>query len=207
MSDDELHDTTGVSLGDDTVFDLMEITEAIEDGEWDETKQQELMEQVDFDSLYGDIQQFVMEYVRPHLDEIREEAQRRRAAGESRFDAREQLEQLSEEEKDQEFQEAANALIKIAVQIQGGESAEAMRELKGRIRNPWTMERLLLLFDHEEMPAEQSRILKETATVYVRGFSIFLLAPAYTFEERKETMLDFFSQEDVQMMLDAGRTR
>lgn len=170
---------------DESVFEMWEVYEKIQEGDLDE----EDLEDVDFEQVFTFVQQAVDQVAAPHVEEIRQEAVRKKNNGESRFDARQRLENMDPEQQGDEFEKAAVELVQVAAEIHTDPKAAGQR-LKHLVRNPWTMERLLLAFNNPngDPGDEYAHEAKEDVTDFVRWFTMWLVPEVYTHQERVDFM-------------------
>lgn len=152
---------------------------------------EELMNQVDEDELEEAIPKLLNQQITPRLAEIRERAQ----ASESRHQIRQQLRQLPEDEQTRVMMQAASDIGLVLQEIRQSPTAGLVK-LKNRLRNPKTMEALLLIFEGDQVPDEWSDDRKEYATCVVRYVAMHLMPEAYTREEKEEICRMFHPDRD-----------
>ena len=104
-----------------------------------------LLRSMDEEQIQSALSTGIENYIVPHLQDIREAAA---YDYDDREEVREIYESYSEEKQDEVFHDAAADLIAIAAQVRE-QPTTGMKELKTRLRDPYTMEALLLIFNNE----------------------------------------------------------
>jgi len=153
-----------------------------------EDQVRQIAEQVDLSN--DDVQEALLKVgedkIRPQLDEIKE-----RASNADDPDAvRQQLADLSDEKKNEVFHETWAQFITACVQLRV-EPLEGMRNLKTMIRDPWTVEIMLMLMEDDEIPAEISEANKDLISQYITWIGR-AIAPEMYEREEVEAMVDEF---------------
>lgn len=153
-----------------------------------EDQVRQIAEQVDLSN--DDVQEALLKVgedkIRPQLDEIKE-----RASNADDPDAvRQQLAELSDEKKNEVFHETWAQFITACVQLRV-EPLEGMRNLKTMIRDPWTVEIMLMLMEDDEIPAEISEANKDLISQYITWIGR-AIAPEMYEREEVEAMVDEF---------------
>lgn len=147
-----------------------------------------MAEQVDLSN--DDVQEALLKVgedkIRPQLDEIKERA----ADADAPQDVRQQLEELPDEKKNEVFHETWAQFITACVQLRV-EPLEGMRNLKTMIRDPWTVEIMLMLMEDDEIPNEISDANKDLISQYVTWIGR-ALAPEMYEREEVEAMVEEF---------------
>lgn len=124
--------------------------------------------------------------VRPEMSDIKKRAEK----SPPREEVREQLESLSESEKDRLFHETWAELITACVQLRV-EPLEGMRNLKPMIRDPWTVETVLMLFEDDEIPDDITEANKDLVSDYINWMGC-AIAPEMYERESVEDMIEQF---------------
>lgn len=149
---------------------------------------QKLAAKMDLDN--DDVQEALMrvaeEKTRPKLNEIRERA----SDSPSKEEVRERLDNLSEEDKNEVFHETWAELITAAVELRV-DPLEGMRNLQTMIRDPFTLEVLLLLFEDEEIPSDITVANKDLVSDYVSWMGRAVAPEMYEREEVEEMVEQF----------------
>jgi hypothetical protein len=153
-----------------------------------EDQVRQIAEQVDLSN--DDVQEALLKVgedkIRPQLDEIKE-----RASNADDPDAvRQQLAELSDEKKNEVFHETWAQFITACVQLRV-EPLEGMRNLKTMIRDPWTVEIMLMLMEDDEIPTEISEANKDLISQYITWIGR-AIAPEMYEREEVEAMVDEF---------------
>lgn len=149
---------------------------------------QQLAEKLDLDN--DDVQEALMrvteEKARPKLNDVRERA----AESESQEQVRERLSRLSEEDKNEVFHQTWAELITAAVQLRV-EPMEGMKNLKTMIRDPFTIEVLLLMFEDDEIPSDITEANKDLVSDYISWIGRGVAPEMYEREEVEEMVEQF----------------
>jgi hypothetical protein len=124
--------------------------------------------------------------IRPQLEEIKERA----GQTEDVDEIRSKLAEMDDEQIDAVFHETWAEFITACVQLRI-EPLEGMRNLKTMIRDPWTIEIMLLLMEDDEIPTEISKANKDLITQYVTWIGR-ALAPEMYEREHIEAMVEEF---------------
>lgn len=147
-----------------------------------------MAEQVDLSN--DDVQEALLKVgedkIRPQLDEIKDRA----ADADAPQDVRQQLGELTDEKKNEVFHETWAQFITACVQLRV-EPLEGMRNLKTMIRDPWTVEIMLMLMEDDEIPNEISDANKDLISQYVTWIGR-ALAPEMYEREEVEAMVEEF---------------
>lgn len=155
-----------------------------------------LMENIDEKQLEAAIQQALSQKLGPKLAEIRERARE----GESGQDVRAEYEPLSPREKEDKFLEAVTDLVVVFAELRH-DPFTAFPKLFRRIREPRTMEALLLIFDGFQDDGrcpdpEWSREAKKYVAGVTRLIAMSFIPEAYTYHERVQVAQTFYPNQD-----------
>jgi len=152
---------------------------------------QQLAGQLDIDN--DDVQEALLRVVEdkatPRLEEIRERAR----DAEDPDAVREQIESLPDDDKNRLFHDTWAELIAACVQLRI-EPIEGMVNLKQMIRDPWTVEAMLLLFEDEQIPGEIVGANKDLMADYMNWIGI-ALAPEMYERAEVERMVETFGSD------------
>lgn len=153
-----------------------------------EDQVRQIAEQVDLSN--DDVQEALLKVgedkIRPQLDEIKERA----SEADDPDAVRQQLAELSDEKKNEVFHETWAQFITACVQLRV-EPLEGMRNLKTMIRDPWTVEIMLMLMEDDEIPTEISEANKDLISQYITWIGR-AIAPEMYEREEVEAMVDEF---------------
>lgn len=153
-----------------------------------EDQVRQIAEQVDLSN--DDVQEALLKVgedkIRPQLDEIKERA----AEADDPDSVRQQLAELTDEKKNEVFHETWAQFITACVQLRV-EPLEGMRNLKTMIRDPWTVEIMLMLMEDGEIPDEISEANKDLISQYITWIGR-AIAPEMYEREEVEAMVDEF---------------
>jgi len=153
-----------------------------------EDQVRQIAEQVDLSN--DDVQEALLKVgedkIRPQLDEIKERA----SNADSPAAVRQQLAELSDEKKNEVFHETWAQFITACVQLRV-EPLEGMRNIKTMIRDPWTVEIMLMLMEDDEIPNDISDANKDLISQYITWIGR-AIAPEMYDREEVEAMVDEF---------------
>ena len=149
---------------------------------------QQLAVKLDIDN--DDVQEALMrvaeEKTRPKLNEIRERA----SDSPEPAEIRERLDTLTEEEKNETFHQTWAELITAAVQLRV-EPVDGLRNFQTMIRDPWTVEVLLMMFEDDEIPSDITEANKDLISDYISWIGRALAPEMYEREEVEEMVEEF----------------
>lgn len=163
----------------------------------DQEMAEQMLNQVDESELQEQIVEGMNQMLGPKLLEVKQRAQQ----GKSRQEVRAEYEQLSEEEKTQKFMRAISDLVAIAAELRE-DPEPALKKLKQRLRDPYTMEAVLLIFDDPNVPDEWTTERKEFATTITRWIALNHLPEMYTRQEAEELMNKLYPDRDPRDVLE-----
>lgn len=134
----------------------------------------------------------------PHLEEVRSEA-----TDEYRTPAevRAHYEGLSEAKQTAKFHEAAADVMGVAVDLRE-QPVAGFSKLKSRLRDPWTIEALLLIFDHPDVPDDVVHERKEFASTWLKYAGLHIIPEVYERGDLKEMVTTMYPDEDAGDILD-----
>lgn len=124
--------------------------------------------------------------IRPQLDEIRERA----VDADDPDQIREQLGGLSDEEKNNVFHETWAEFITACVELRV-QPLVGMRNLKTMIRDPWTVEIMLMLLEDDEIPDEITESNKDLISQYVTWIGRAIAPEMYERDEIEDMIEQF----------------
>ncbi len=153
-----------------------------------ESQMKKLAQQVDLSN--EDVQEALLsigeDRIRPQLDDIKTRAE----SASSPEQIREQLADMPNERKNEVFHETWAEFITACVELRV-KPLEGMRNLKTMIRDPWTVEIMLLLMEDEEIPDGITEANKDMISQYVSWIGRALAPEMYEREDVAE-MVDQF---------------
>lgn len=156
----------------------------------DEEQARAVLESLDEEQIEQAIQWMVDEMIIPHLEEVRQRARSSPATE----DVRQQLESMGEQEREQLFYETLDELVAVLVECRENPQ-QGFDELKTMMRDPWTVEALLLIFENDEhIDAEYTDQLKEFGVTHLRWVGAMVLPEMYE-DHEVEQVLDQFDIE------------
>lgn len=162
----------------------------------DQQQMQSLLDQLDEEAVQQQLEGMLDEALTPHLMEIREGAQD--AKGRKYWRAK--YGQLNEAQQTQVFMDAVSDLVAISEEIRE-RPMDGLQRLKKRLRNPKTMEALLLVFNDNRVPRDWQEERKEFSTTMVRWVGMNLMPEAYTRDEAEALVEELFPDQDLEELL------
>lgn len=160
-----------------------------------------LADRMDEEAARDAILDIIQDRLYPHLKDIREDADEAEDAEE----VRELYESLDDETKNELFHDTWANLIAQTARLRNS-PVDASRELKTMIRDPFTLEAMLLIMDHETIPEDTQESQKDLLATYVHWLGIALAPEAYTREE-VEDVVDQFGGIDETLLDQYDRQR
>lgn len=159
----------------------------------DEEQAREILDSLDEEQIAGAIEWSVEEMVVPHLDDVRERA----ANDTSPEQVRKFYESKSPQEQEEIFYEVLHELM-TTILLCRERPGEGFPQLKEKLRDPFTMEGLLLIFDGEDPQTGELRIdpeytetLKDFAATHVKWVAATVIPEMYSEDEVREVLEQF----------------
>jgi len=164
----------------------------------DPERASELLSQMDDDVIEDALEAGIEQELVPHLQDVRENA-----AEEYRSPAevRAYYEGLSESEQTEKFHEAAADVMGVSVDLRES-PVTGLKKLKGRLRDPWTVEALLLIFDHPDVPDAVVHERKEFASTWLKYAGLHIIPEVYERDDLREMVNRMYPEEDADAILD-----
>lgn len=148
----------------------------------DEETARELIGQVDEDEVALTIEWVFQELVIPHLEEVRERAK----ADPPNEEVRRMYESEAEDYREEMFWETFEELVKTLVLCRE-RPKEGLKQLKQTLRDPFTAEALLLIFENREhIDPAYTEELKDFGTINMRYLGVMVLPEMYSEAERRQ---------------------
>ena len=169
----------------------MGITDLI--GGLDEDAAASILENMDDDVMEDAIETGIEREVVPHLLDVRERADSDEDPDPAYVRAK--YEDLSEEEQTEKFNKAAADVMGVMAEVRNS-PLSGLRKLKGRLRDPWTIEALLLIFDHPEIPDDVVQERKNYAADWLKYAGVHVIPEVYTKEDAKEVAAVMYPNRD-----------
>ena len=157
-----------------------------------------VLEALDEDAIESALKKGIDKEVVPHLEQVRERAVEDDADS---AQVRAHYESLSENEQTQKFNEAAADLMAVFTELRESPISGA-KKLKGRLRDPWTVEALLLIFDHEQVPDEVVDQQKDYAATWLKWVGVNMIPEIYTRNQVLEVANRLYPDRDPSKVLD-----
>lgn len=134
----------------------------------------------------------------PHLETVRENASEQYEDPEQ---VRQHYESLPEDKQTEKFHQAAADLVGVAVDLREN-PVDGLSKLKGRLRDPWTTEALLLIFNHEEIPEEVEDERKEFASLWMKYIGAHVIPEVYEREDVADMVEQMYPDKEAEQILD-----
>jgi hypothetical protein len=171
----------------------------------DEEQANEMISQLDEEIISDAVQTGTEEHLIPHLSDIREAATEDYEDPEA---VREHYESLNDEEQTERFHQAAADLIAVMTELRE-DPTEGGKKLKDRLRDPWMIEALLLIFDHEDVPDDVATEQKDFAATWIKWVGVNVLPEMYDQNDVESVVSTLYPEESVdtiieEMDLDTG---
>lgn len=164
----------------------------------DEDTASNLLNKLNDEQIEQGLEVAVEDFIVPHVEEIRTTS---RDQYESRHKVREVYGEMDPQDQQEVFDEAWADMVAVGAQIRE-QPQRGMLELKQRLRDPWTMEALLLIFDNEDhIDEEYSEEMKEFTTFAVRWMAVNMLPEMYTQEEVEVVVEELFGEQDYEAVM------
>ena len=160
----------------------------------DEETANNILSNIDKSTINRYLQQGIEEHLVPHFEEVKEKAIMEYKPPR---EVREHYESLSPEKQEEKFNRAASDLLSVMTQLRT-EPHGAGTELKKRLRDPWTVEALLLIFEHEDLPREEVERQKNYAATWIKWAGVNVMPEMYTEDEIRDVVEELFSEEQVE---------
>lgn len=153
-----------------------------------------LVDRMDEDTIYQQIFKFFDSHIVPHLEDIKTRHDSK-VSEKSAEEIRDELEDLPPEERAVIFHETMAELL-VNLSLARLEPIESGKEVKKMVRDPYTVESLLLMFDREAVYATRSAeefpgIQKDTMADYMRWMGVALAPEMYSREEVEDFVASF----------------
>lgn len=140
--------------------------------------------QIDKESFEQGLDHVMDNHISPHLHDVRDRA----AESEDPEEIRRVLEEeLSEEERNELFHDTWGEVIASFIHLRV-DPFEGFLNLKHLLRDPYTLEAMLLMFDVEKTPREIEEANKDMAATYVKCIGVALAPEMYDREDVEEVI-------------------
>jgi hypothetical protein len=158
----------------------------------------EILSSMDDEMIENALRSGIEEELVPHLEDVRT-----RASEEDRppAEVRAYYESLSDEEQTEKFHEAAADLMGVGVDLREN-PLTGLKKLKERLRDPFTVEALLLIFDHEEVSDDIVHERKEFAATWLKYVGLHVVPEVYKREDVREMAVEMYGPEKAEEILD-----
>lgn len=179
---------------DPSARDLVRLFRDVRNGTLDGPEARRIWESIPDDQKRDAAESVIDAYVVPHLDAVRERAREDRAEGHDAEAAREYYAQMTADEQEEMFYTAIADLVAVLFLVRE-QPAEGLAELKARLRDPYTVEALLLIFNNDEFieyiePGYREK-MKDFAAERLRWMGMALVPELYDPEEVRPVYEEF----------------
>lgn len=148
----------------------------------DEQQLENILKSVDEEQIAQAMDWLWAEIIIPHLVEVRERAQ----ADPSSEEVRQRFESMSEDEREEMFYESLDSLIETLAKCRH-QPKQGFEEMKALLRDPFTAEALLMIFENEEhIDEEYTEQLKDFGVTHLHWAGVSVLPEMYTEAERRQ---------------------
>ena len=158
----------------------------------------DILNSMDEDMIENALETGIEEELVPHLTEVRAKAN-----GEYRSPAevRAHYESLSEEEQTEKFHTAAADLMGVAVDLREN-PLTGLAKLNDRLRDPYVIEALMLIFDHPEVPDHVVHERKEFTSTWLKYAGLHIIPEIYQRDDLREMVETMYDDQSADEILD-----
>lgn len=167
-------------------------------GSMDEDMANTILESLNKEQIEAALSKGVEKEVVPHLEQVRERATEDDA---DTAQVRAHYESLPEDEQQEKFNQAAADLMAVFAELRE-EPVSGAQKLKGRLRDPWTIEALLLIFDHESVPNEVVDQQKHYTATWMKWVGMNVIPEMYRREQVADVAEELYPNRDPDAVLD-----
>lgn len=157
-----------------------------------------IISNLDDEVIANAVQNGYENYVVPEAKRVREAANEDYEDNEA---VAEHYKQLSEDEQEEKFHEALADLLAVLTEVRE-DPVHGWEELRDRLRSPWTVEAILLIFDHPEVPEEVAEQQKAFARTWLKYAGVHTFPEMYRQEEAREVVERVQPDEMVEAVLE-----
>lgn len=150
----------------------------------DDEEAQQMLNQVSLSQLHEGVENLFSLKVAPHLHDISDNANYDYDDPE---EVREQFKQLDDDAQEELFYDTAHHLAAVLEGLRERPD-KAAPELKSMLRDPYTLEALLLIYEDEHIDEEVRDQLKEFTAGYLKLYGVMLAPEMYSEQEIRETL-------------------
>jgi hypothetical protein len=158
----------------------------------DDEQADRILENLPDDVIENAMTTAIDKHLIPQAEEVR------RLANEEYEDSAEvraYYESLSEEEKQTEFTQAASQLMGVLTKLRE-DPLVGGKKLKEYLRDPWTVEAILLILEDEAIPEERIDERKDFACTWLRFVGVNVVPEAYRTEEIDPVIEELYGDVD-----------
>lgn len=152
----------------------------------DEEEAQQMLDQVDIGQVHQGIENLFAAKVAPHLYAVRDAYHNEYDDNE---EVREELKGLPEDRQEELFFQTLKEMAAVLEGLREKPQA-ATPKLKSMLRDPYTLEALLLIYENEHIDEEYRDQLKEFTAGWLHIFGVMLAPEMYTKQEIRQVMED-----------------
>jgi hypothetical protein len=158
----------------------------------------EILSSLDDDMIEQALETGIEQELVPHLETVRVKAAEEY---EDPKKVREYYEGLDEDKQTEKFHKAAADLVGVAVDLREN-PIDGLSKLKGRLRDPWTTEALLLIFNHSEIPEEIEQERKAFAATWMKYIGAHVIPEIYERDDVADMVEQMYPDREADEILD-----
>jgi hypothetical protein len=154
---------------------MLGLFRAVQNGEVTDEQVQSVLNQIPEETKRQAIETAIEDYIVPHFDDVRERA----AADVTNEQVRQKYAALGEERQQEVFNRAVSDVLGTLFELRT-QPESGLESLKGLLRDPYTIEGLLLIFDNDQhIDAEYSAQMKDFAAMHLKWAGVALAPEMY----------------------------
>lgn len=179
----------GQPAGDLSMRDMAGLARGLQNGTISDQQIERVWNSIDEETKQQSLSNLLEQFVLPHVDDVRE----RSLADADPATIRAQYASLSDDEQQQVFNQAVSDVVGTLFEVRE-DPREGLMSLKGLLRDPYTIEGLLLIFDNEQhITPEYSEQMKDFAAMHLRWMGVALAPEMYD----EQAVREVYSQLDL----------
>lgn len=154
---------------------MLGLFRSVQNGEVTDEQVQSVLNQIPPETKRQAIETAITDYVVPHFDDVRERAD----DDVSNQQVRQQYAALGEQRQQEVFNRAVSDVIGTLFELRTSPES-GLESLKGLLRDPYTIEGLLLIFENDEhIDAEYGNQMKDFAAMHLKWAGVALAPEMY----------------------------
>jgi len=163
----------------------------------DEDMANRVLKEMDEQTLSRALTTGIESHIIPHMEDVKTAATEEYEDSE---DVRAFFESMDSGEQTDTFHEVAADMIAVLTKLRE-DPVDGGLELKERLRDPWTVEALLLVFDHEGVPEEVAAEQKDFAAQYLKYIGVNVVPEVYDEDEVREVVEEMYPADQVESVV------